>query len=534
MDHGMTAQEVSDQHLVATKPTPVPALGRDRLLIGALVVLAFLLRLPNLGRAYWIDEGISVGIASHPLRQIPGLLRQDGSPPLFYAVLHFWMRIFGTSEIATHLLPLTVSLLIVPLAFWSGRVLFDRRAGVAAAALFATNPFLAWYSTETRMYTIVVGLAIVGLTLAWRSVRERSIGDATGAVLTYAALLYTHNWGIYLTVVTAAVLFGLAVSTGERGLAVGVAVAASTVVMLWLPWLPSFLSQASTTAAPWAVRPKVGAFFADPAAAIGGTLRMVVPPVLALGVYWTRRERMPSDRHVAGLIGAIGVLTALAGFLGAQLEPSWTVRYLAVIVAPLLLGAAGALTPSMRGRLLLAGVCTVLALWSIVGSLIPNPSGRYAKSNIAAVAHQMSGLLRPGDVVVVTQTEQVAVLSRYLPRGLIYLTPTGPVAEPSVVDWRNLVHRLQVADTCTAIAPTVDSLPVGARVLEINPARRLGATGSVWSKAVTAQIVAVDRMLSNDPDLTVISSAAPGRGATPFSPINAVLFLKTGLAGACA
>ena len=37
---------------------------------------------------FWIDEGLSVGIASHPLVDIPGVLRQDGSPPLYYLLLN--------------------------------------------------------------------------------------------------------------------------------------------------------------------------------------------------------------------------------------------------------------------------------------------------------------------------------------------------------------------------------------------------------------------------------------------------------------
>ena len=84
---------------------------RDRIVVSALVGLAFVLQVPNLGRAYWIDEGISVGIASHPVRQIPGLLRMDGSPPLFYFILHFWMRAFGTSPFATHTLALLLAML---------------------------------------------------------------------------------------------------------------------------------------------------------------------------------------------------------------------------------------------------------------------------------------------------------------------------------------------------------------------------------------------------------------------------------------
>ena len=118
------------------------------------------------------------------------------------------MRLFGTSTLATHVLPLVISLVAIPLAYWAGKDLFDRRAGLAAAALVATNPFFSWYSTETRMYTLVVVLSMAGVTLSWRYVRDRRWIDGAGAVAAFAALLYTHDWGIYLSLVTALVLFG--------------------------------------------------------------------------------------------------------------------------------------------------------------------------------------------------------------------------------------------------------------------------------------------------------------------------------------
>ncbi len=68
----------------------------------------------------WLDEGISVGIASHPLGSIPGLLRQDGSPPLYYGLLHLWMSAFGTADDTTHLPSLVFALAMVPTALWAG------------------------------------------------------------------------------------------------------------------------------------------------------------------------------------------------------------------------------------------------------------------------------------------------------------------------------------------------------------------------------------------------------------------------------
>ena len=115
---------------------------------GVLVVLMAIsafLRTRYLGGQYWMDEAISVGIASHPLSAIPGVLRHDGSPPLYYMLLHVWMSAFGSSEppptrcrCCSGCSPSRSAL-----AGWS---LFGRRAGIIAAVLFAFTPFLTAYA----------------------------------------------------------------------------------------------------------------------------------------------------------------------------------------------------------------------------------------------------------------------------------------------------------------------------------------------------------------------------------------------------
>src|SRR6059058_2632397 len=110
---------------------------------------------------YWIDEAITVGIASHPLDQIPGALRLDGSPPLFYLLLHGWMTFAGTGEAATRALALLFALLAVPAAWWAGGVAGGRRAATLAAAGAAGCPFLTYYAQETRMYSLVALLSVL-------------------------------------------------------------------------------------------------------------------------------------------------------------------------------------------------------------------------------------------------------------------------------------------------------------------------------------------------------------------------------------
>jgi hypothetical protein len=152
---------------------------------------------------------------------------------------------------------------------------------------------------------------------------------------------------------------------------------------------------------------------------------------------------------------------------------------------------------------------------------------------VAAVANQIAPFLHRGDVVVVTQTEQLAVVAHYLPAGVEYVTPTGPVNDPYVVDWRNLVHRLQLATPCQAVAPVVNAAPAGTQIVEIDPAKRLGASGTSWSKAVNSQVLAINALLASDPSLTEETTAAPALRPRPFSPVSATVYMKHGGVGAC-
>ena len=110
----------------------------------ALAVAAGLLRAHALAAPLWMDEGISVGIASHPLGAIPSVLREDGSPPLYYAILHLWIALFGSTPTAVHLLSLTCFALAVPAAVWAAWTPFGPAAGALAGAFVALDPFTAY------------------------------------------------------------------------------------------------------------------------------------------------------------------------------------------------------------------------------------------------------------------------------------------------------------------------------------------------------------------------------------------------------
>ena len=231
------------------QPWPVAALGVVlAVLVGAGVVARFLAP-PEL----WLDEAQSVAIARLPLPELLTALQQDGSPPLYYVVLHGWMALFGTSATAVRALSAVLSVLTLPLAWDVARRLAGRRAGVALVVLLATSPFLIRYASETRMYALVVLLTVLGIAAGAAAVRRPGPGPVLRLGVVVGALLLTHVWAFHVVAVTGVVALG--VLPFRRGPALRVLAGLAVGGLLFTPWLLSFLVQLAHTGTPWAASP---------------------------------------------------------------------------------------------------------------------------------------------------------------------------------------------------------------------------------------------------------------------------------------
>ena len=225
----------------------------------------------------------------------------------------------------------------------------------------------------------------------------------------------------------------------------------------------------------------------------------------------------PRARAAAALL-AIGVLTIVLAWIGSQVSPAWANRYLAAGVAPfLLLSAAGF---AHAGRLGLAALAVIAVLWAIDGA--PDE-----KSNVRAVTAAIAPSLRPGDVVVATQPEQVSVLHYYLPPGLRYATLTGPVPDVGVTDWRDGVERLRATTPERDLRPVLDAVRPGQRVALIVPTiYALGRWSAPWTELIRLRSEEWLQYLSNDRrfGLTAIEPALPFP-ASP-NPVRARVYLR--------
>ncbi|HEX6714011.1 MAG TPA: glycosyltransferase family 39 protein [Thermoleophilaceae bacterium] len=433
---------------------------------GGLLAISLAFKARGLGSAYWIDEGLSVGIGSHPFFDIPGLLVQDGSPPLYYMLLHVWMGWFGTSEFATQSLSAVFGLLCVPAAFWAGNVMMDRRAAWAAAALAAVNPFLTLHSYEARMYALMILLGILASTafvLAY--VQDRRRWAPVFGVLV-ALMLYTHNWALFFGAACAvafAWLWRCAPVAARRPLLRDGAIGFGVTALLYAPWLPTLASQAKHTGAPWSIRPMFDELIFGTGVTIGGRGPSVAL-ALAAGVALSAMaaQRRTRDLRTVQTLLIVFAGTALIAFAASQISPAWASRYLAVVLGPLLLFAAVTLVNAERlGLWALAIFITICAL--------PQPVHLTDSGDEKVVAQEVKAYLQPGDLVLLTHPERVPIMRHYLGPQFRYGDLFGPVKDTGLMDWRDALERMKKVRITTNLEPQLATVPLHGHVALVRP-----------------------------------------------------------------
>lgn len=158
----------------------------------AIFVVAFLLRTGMLKNSLWLDEAFSVRQASMTQSDIWQDRIDPAHPPLYYAILHEWMNLFGVGETAVRLPSLLISLVNMGLLYLLARLMFDKDVALVAVSLLALSPLDIWYAAEARMYVLVAFaglLAAVGLVWQnWLGLLLYGVALAAGLYLDYTFL----------------------------------------------------------------------------------------------------------------------------------------------------------------------------------------------------------------------------------------------------------------------------------------------------------------------------------------------------------
>jgi uncharacterized membrane protein len=186
-----------------------------------IVLAAFLVRLALADKnSYWYDEFLSIlfyGSSNTSAAEALGhLARESHHPPLYQLILFYWMKAFGTGEIATR----TLSNLYIAggTAFLYALVVqtAGRRQAIAAALAMSLMYIPFYYGMETRSYAQTIFLVCVSSWAMFRvleglfddpdtKIRLKSL-PAAALMGANFALLMTHYSNVLFILMQAAFL----------------------------------------------------------------------------------------------------------------------------------------------------------------------------------------------------------------------------------------------------------------------------------------------------------------------------------------
>ncbi len=195
---------------------------------------------------------------------------QSVHPPLFFCWLHDWLSWLQPSNQTwvwkLRSLPALAGVGVIFAIYYLNRIAFSRSAGLAGAIVMAVSPFAVYLSQEARHYTVpmlLLSLALLGLIHIQQDLRQQRLQPSVwlGWIAVNGVGFYVHYFFILATIaqlLTLAVLllksqFSAlkASSSFYRHSWLTLLFSGSGIGLIYLPWMPTFLSHLSRPETDW-------------------------------------------------------------------------------------------------------------------------------------------------------------------------------------------------------------------------------------------------------------------------------------------
>lgn len=205
-----------------------------------LILLAGLLLrlLAAQGRVFWFDEAITWSIAKQNLLQMTvAIVGGDNHPPLYYLLLHFWLKL-NDSEIFLRFPSIIFGLISIYLTYLIGKKIINERVGIFSAAITSFSPLHIYFSGETRMYSLWTMLIMFGFYQFLKLLQKPKTIHYILFTLWSLLALYTHYFTIFFLL--ALNLFLILNRKKNQKILKNLIVLEIVIIFLFSPWLIFF------------------------------------------------------------------------------------------------------------------------------------------------------------------------------------------------------------------------------------------------------------------------------------------------------
>jgi mannosyltransferase len=257
-------------------------------------------------RSLWFDEAFSWRLIQFPYAEMLQRTAADVHPPLYYLLLKTWRVVFASSLLSLRMFSVVFAAFTIGAGYlFTATAARSRQAGLLAAALLAFSGFQIQYAWEARMYTLGTALLLFSSWLLLKATREAKFIWWLAYAVSAAAFAYTHYFAFFSLAAHGAFIVGYLVipTKGRLGEILEwrqtwhALAAAVIAAVLFVPWLPTLLSQNAQVQESYWIPPIGGWSIPDT------FYRMFIPTSripLHTGIGWVTLAIVPLAAVIAG------------------------------------------------------------------------------------------------------------------------------------------------------------------------------------------------------------------------------------------
>jgi mannosyltransferase len=212
-------------------------------ILGAILLLAAALRFYHLDfESLWLDEGNSIRYSSLSLAEF--IRQSDVQSPLYFQVLHYWLKVFGDSAVAARVLSVLCGTLVIFMVYKMGKLLFDEATSLTAAFFAAISVLLIQYSQEVRYFSFFTLMVLFSFYFFYKLAQKAEPADCVFYVFFSTMTMYIHSYWVFIIAVQNIYVLTLMTSgrSGKLSLKKWLALQGALAVC-YAPWLVIALRQ---------------------------------------------------------------------------------------------------------------------------------------------------------------------------------------------------------------------------------------------------------------------------------------------------
>jgi mannosyltransferase len=371
-------------------------------MIGVALIFQFVLA----NQSIRLDEAQSLWQTSHSPGEMLRVVAEDVHVPLYHVILHFWQLYFGNGIQAARLLSLLFLLVTIPLAYLLARQILIRGWALFATVIFSFMPFMDWYGSEARMYTLLVMMATLSQYFYIKILRS---GKGWGGYAVSALVGAYSHYFFSFNLAAQAIYFLFNRRRFPRGSFKRFIVVALLVGAALAPWIWYFHSLGSgQNTTPHLARPTTVDFFNVFSQFLFGfqnnhinTILVSCWPLTVLIAFLAVNRGQKVNLAVGYIATAAFLPVIIAFLLSFVVNPFFLSRYMISCVAPLVILTVWLISNYGRRLSLVASIILVLAV--VLGSAQQYASSTTpVKEDYKQVAQQLGRQAKAQDLVVIS------------------------------------------------------------------------------------------------------------------------------------